>query len=365
MIRGSTGFGFAKDASMCFARWFGFAVVMVGIHTAAVLADTRLNGTGASLPAPLYQAWIADYKAAHPDVEIDYQAKGSGAGISAITDKTVDFAGSDAPLTDAELARAGGHIVEIPATAGGVAIAYNLPGFSGDLKLTGPVVADIFLGNITKWNDAKIAAVNPGAALPDLAIAPIVRGDKSGTTFVFTSYLATQSDDAKEVIGVDKTGNWPVGQRGEKSDGVTQLLLQVKGGVGYIELNYASKNHLPVALLQNKAGKFVAPTPDAVSAAATAAAVKLSGDQMTTSIWNQDGEKSYPISTFSYLIVYKDLAYVKDGAKAKAIVDFLGWVESDGQSKSAALDYAPLSDEVTTKVKRLIGSLTYSGGPVK
>jgi phosphate ABC transporter phosphate-binding protein len=338
---------------------------VLGLGVSAVFGETRINGTGATLPAPLYQQWMADYHTAHPDVEIDYQAKGSGAGISAITDKTVDFAGSDAPMSDAELKKAGGNIIEIPSTAGGVAIAFNLPGFNGELKLTGPIVADIFLGNITKWNDAKIAAVNPGASLPDLAIAPIVRGDKSGTTYVFTSYLATQNSDAKDVIGVDKTGNWPVGQRGEKSDGVTQLLQQVKGGIGYIELNYAAKNHLSVALLQNKAGKFVAPTPDAVSAAATAAAAKMEGDQLTANIWNQDGDKSYPISTFTYLIVYKDLAYVKDTAKAKAIVDFLTWAESDGQSKSAALDYAPLSDEVTTKVKKAIASLTYAGSPVK
>jgi phosphate ABC transporter phosphate-binding protein len=312
----------------------------------------------------LYKQWIADYKAGHPDVEIDYQAKGSGAGISGITDKTVDFAGSDAPMSAGELAKAGG-IIEIPSTAGGVAIAYNLPGFTGDLKLTGPIVAEIFLGNITKWNDAKIAAVNAGVNLPDVAIAPIVRGDKSGTTFVFTSYLATQSSDAKDVIGVDKSGNWPVGQKGEKSDGVTQLLQQTKGGIAYIEENYADKNHLSVALLQNKAGKFVLPTAEAVSAAASAAAAKMSGDQLVANIWDQEGEKSYPIATFTYLIVYKDLGYVKDAAKAKALVDFLTWATTEGQTKSAALDYAPVGDEVTAKVKAAIGSLTFSGNPVK
>ena len=215
--------------------------LMLIISTAFAQGQTRLNGTGATFPAPLYRQWITDYHIAHAEVEIDYQPKGSGAGVSAITDKTVDFAGSDAPLTDTELARADGNIVEIPATAGGVAIAYNLPGFTGDLKLTGPIVADIFLGNITAWNDPKIAAINPGTPLPAIPIAPVVRGDKSGTTFVFTSYLATQSADAKDVIGIDKSANWPVGQKGEKSDGVTQLLQQVKGSIGYIEENYADK----------------------------------------------------------------------------------------------------------------------------
>jgi phosphate ABC transporter phosphate-binding protein len=344
------------------------AAIALGLGSTVALGQTRLNGSGATFPAPLYKQWIADYHAAHPDVEIDYQAKGSGAGISAITDKTVDFAGSDAPMSAAEIAKAssgGTGIVEIPSTAGGVAIAYNLPGFSGDLKLTGPLVADIFLGNITAWNDPKIAAVNPGASLPAIPIAPIVRGDKSGTTFVFTSYLATQSSDAKDVIGVDKSGNWPVGQKGEKSDGVTHLLQQVKGGIGYIEENYADKNHLTVASLQNKAGKFVQPTADAVSAAASAAAASMNGDQLTSNIWNQDGDKSYPISTFTYLIVYKDLGYTKDPAKAKALVDFLTWATTEGQTKSAALDYAPVGDEVTAKVKTAIGSLTFSGSPVK
>jgi phosphate ABC transporter phosphate-binding protein len=343
------------------AKWIA---VVLGIGSSVAAAQTALNGAGATFPAPLYRQWISDFKTSHPDVEIDYQAKGSGAGISAIIDKTVEFAGSDAPMTAGEISKAG-NIVEIPATAGGVAIAYNLPGFTGDLKLTGPILADIFLGNITVWNDPKIAAVNPGVNLPVTAIAPIVRGDKSGTTFVFTSYLATQNTDAKDVIGVDKSGNWPVGQKGEKSDGVTQLLQQVKGGIGYIEANYATKNHLPVALLQNKAGKFVLPTPEAVSAAAASSVSHLAGDQLTCDIWNQDGEKSYPISTFSYLVVYKDLAYMKDPAKARTLVDFLNWTATQGQSKSAALDYAPVGDAVSAKVKTAIASLTFSGSAVK
>ncbi len=339
--------------------------LVAAISAGSASADTRLNGAGATFPAPIYKQWISDYHTAHAEVEIDYQAKGSGAGITGITDKTVDFAGSDAPMSAAELAKAGGDIVEIPSVAGGVAVAYNLPGFSGELKLTGPIVADIFLGNITKWNDAKILAANPGIDLPSTAIAPIVRGDKSGTTFVFTSYLATQSPDAKDVIGVDKSGNWPIGQKGEKSDGVTHLLQTVKGGIGYIEENYASKNKLPVALIQNKAGKFVGPTPEAVSAAAAAAAGRMDGDQLTADLWDQPGDGSYPISSFTYLIVHKDLAYVNDEAKAKAMVDFLTWASTEGQGKATAMDYAPVGDAVGVKVAKAISSLTYSGKPVK
>jgi phosphate transport system substrate-binding protein len=336
----------------------------IGFGSTVATAQTRLNGAGATFPAPLYKQWIADYHAGHPKVEIDYQAKGSGAGISGILDKTVDFAGSDAPMSAAELAKAG-DVVEIPATAGGVAIAYNLPGFKGDLKLTGPIIADIFMGNITAWNDAKIAAVNPGAVLPGTAISPIVRGDKSGTTFVFTSYLATQSSDAKDLIGVDKSANWPVGQKGEKSDGVTQLLQQTKGGIAYIEENYADKNQLAVAVVQNKAGKFVGPTAEGVSAAATAAAQQMHGDQLTANIWDQGGDKSYPISTFTYLIIYKDLAYMKDAARAAALVDFLNWAVTDGQSKSASLDYAPVGDAVAAKVQAEIAALRFAGKAVK
>jgi phosphate ABC transporter phosphate-binding protein len=342
------------------------AIVALTAGVGVANGQTKLAGTGATFPAPIYKEWIKEYQAAHPDVQLDYQPTGSGNGISAITDKTVDFAGSDAPLSAAELAKAGGDIVEFPSVAGSVAIAYNLPGFSGDLKLSGPVVADIFLGNIKKWNDPKIAALNAGANLPDTNIVPIVRGDKSGTTFVFTSYLATQSQDAKDVIGVDKAGNWPEGvQKGEKSDGVTQKLKTVQGGCGYIELNYAHKNNLAVALLQNKAGKFVKPDAANVSAAATSAAATLSGDQLATPLWDQGGDDAYPIASFTYLLVHKDLAYVKDQAKAKALVDFLTWATTAGQAKTVELDYAPVGEAVTAKVQAAIGSLTFNGQPVK
>jgi phosphate transport system substrate-binding protein len=341
------------------------AVFALSAAATASFGDVKLQGAGATFPAPIYKEWIKQYTAAHPDVQIDYQAKGSGAGITGITDKTVDFAGSDAPMSEAELTKAGGNVVEIPSVAGGVAVAYNLPGFSGELKLTGPVVADIFMGNISKWSDPKIAAVNAGATLPDMPITVIVRGDKSGTTFVFTSYLATQSSDAKDVIGVDKTGNWPKAQRGEKSDGVTQLLKETKGGIGYIEENYASKNKLSVALLKNKSGKFVAPTAENVSAAAASAVSQFSGDKLVANLWDQEGDNAYPIATFTYLIVYKDLAYLKDEAKAKALVDFIKWATTEGQAKVAELDYAPVGAPVTAKIQETIGSLMWSGNAMR
>jgi phosphate ABC transporter phosphate-binding protein len=344
----------------------GVAVAVLAVGATMVSAETKLQGKGATFPAPVYKEWIKEYQKSHSDVQIDYQAAGSGAGITGITDRTVDFAGSDAPMNKDELAKAtaNGEVVQFPSIAGGVAIAYNIPGFSGDLKLSGPVVADIYLGTITKWNDPRIASENPGASLPDQAIVPIARGDKSGTTFVFTSYLATQSPDSKDVIGVGKSGNWPVGQKGEKSDGVTSLIKDTKGAIGYIEQNYAAKNHLQTASLKNKAGKYVKPTTEAVSSAAAAAASKMTAG-LTADIWNQDAAEAYPIASFSYVMIYKDLAYTKDEAKAKALVDFWKWALTDGQKMAGGLDYAPVGDEVSKKVGEALNSLTYSGKPVK
>ncbi|MBV8781228.1 MAG: phosphate ABC transporter substrate-binding protein PstS [Phycisphaerae bacterium] len=342
------------------------AVAVLGLSCAASFsfAQTKLNGAGATFPAPLYKAWIEAYQKNHPDVQIDYQAKGSGAGVTGITDKTVDFAGSDAPMTKKEIEKAGGEIVQFPSAAGAVVLAYNLPGFNGELKLSGPVVADIFQSKITKWNDPKIAELNSGASLPDLQITPVERGDKSGTTFVFTSYLSTQSDDFKNNIGHDKQVQWPEGHlKGEKNDGVTSKIKDNKGAIGYIELNYAMENSVPFATLQNKDGKFVKASPESVSAAGAAATA--SGSSVITNIWNQSGDNSYPISSFTYLIVYKDLAYVKDEAKAKTLVDFLKWATTGGQDETGPKGYAPLDSELQKKVGETISSLTFNGQPVK
>lgn len=342
------------------------AVAVLALSAGVSMAETKLQGAGATFPAPIYKEWIKEYQKSHADVQIDYQAKGSGAGITGITDKTVDFAGSDAPMNKEELAKAtaNGEVLQFPTIAGGVAIAYNIPGFEGDLKLTGPLVADIYLGTITNWSDPKIAAENPGAKLPSLAIVPVARGDKSGTTFVFTSYLATQSPDSKDVIGVGKSGNWPAGQKGEKSDGVTSLIKDTKGAIGYIEQNYAAKNKLAVASLKNKAGAYVKPTPAAVSAAAAAAVSQFKGG-LTADIWNQDGQDAYPIASFSYVMIYKDLAYTKDEAKAKALADFLKWATTEGQKQAADLDYAPMGEDVSKKVAEALSGLTFSGKAVK
>jgi len=329
------------------------------------MAETRLQGAGATFPNPIYQKWVTEYQKANPDVKIDYQSIGSGGGIKGITEHTVDFAGSDAPMNKKEITAAKDAVVHIPTVAGAVVAAYNLPGFTGDLKLTGPLLVDIFSGKITKWNDAKIAEVNAGATLPALDITVATRTDGSGTTFVFSSFLATQSEDFKGSIGASKQVKWPVGQGGKGNEGVTAIVQAVPGAVGYIEVNYALANKIPYALLQNKAGKFIKASPETVSAAG-AGAVDHMKESLSVSIWDQAGENAYPISAFTYIIVYKDLAYLKSPEKAKTLIAFLKWATTaEGQSLATSLDYAPLADGVKAKAAEAIDGLTYSGAPLK
>jgi phosphate transport system substrate-binding protein len=340
------------------------AIGVVALSCGAAMAETRLTGAGATFPNPIYQRWVTDYQKAHPDVQINYQSIGSGGGIKGITEKTIDFAGSDAPMSKKELAAAGGELVHIPTVAGAVVAAYNLPNAKGDLKLTGDVLADVYMGKITKWNDPKIKELNEGVELPDMTITPAWRTDGSGTTFVFTNYLATQSDEFKNSVGMGKQVQWKVGQGGKGNDGVTAVVQSTPGALGYIELTYAEQNHIPFALLKNKDGKFVKASAETVAAAGQSAVDKM-GKSLAVDIWNQPGENAYPISAFTYVIVYKDLGYLKDQAKAKALVDFLGWATTDAQSVAPEMGYAPLSKGVQEKVAGAIGSLTWDGQAVK
>ncbi|MGC4030531.1 MAG: phosphate ABC transporter substrate-binding protein PstS [Tepidisphaeraceae bacterium] len=324
---------------------------LMGVALTGTLAhaDVKLQGAGATFPNPLYQKWVTEFQAANPDVKIDYQSIGSGGGIKAITDKTVDFAGSDAPLTKKQMEALAGKAVHIPTTAGAVVLAYNLPGFSGDLKLTGEIVADIFSGKIKTWNDPRLAAINSG--LPATAITPAWRTDGSGTSFVFTSYLGTQSEDFKQTIGVGTQVKWPVGTGGKGNDGVAAAVRSTAGAVGYVELNYATANKIPFALLQNKAGKFIKASPETVSKAGEGAAAEMKPEKLAVGIWNQAGDEAYPISAFTYLIVYGDLSNIADTAKKDALVKFITWAVSPegGQKLSTSLDYAPLAPAVAEK----------------
>ena len=243
------------------------AVAALALTASVSFAETRLQGAGATFPNPLYQKWVSEYQKSHPDVKIDYQGIGSGGGIKGITEKTIDFAGSDAPLSKKEQEVMGGpdKIVQIPSTAGGVVPAYNLRGIDS-LKLSGEVIADIYLGKITKWNDPKIAELNGGVSLPDQVITPAYRTDGSGTNFVFTNYLATQSEEFKGSVGIGKQVKWPLGQGGKGNDGVAAIVQQTAGAIGYIEQAYADQNKISYAAVKNKAGKFVKASPAAVSA---------------------------------------------------------------------------------------------------
>lgn len=337
-------------------------ITSFALATAAALAafvapaHAQINGAGATFPAPLYQKWFQEYAQAG-GAAINYQAIGSGGGIKQITEKTVDFGASDAPLSDDEMTRAGNSLQHIPTVMGAVVVVYNVPGVK-TIKLTGETLASIYLGKIAKWNEAAIAADNKGVALPDLAIAVAHRSDGSGTTSVFTDYLAKVSADWKSGPGQGKSVNWPTGLGGKGNEGVTGVVKQTEGGIGYVELAYANQNKLSVAELKNKDGKWVTASLESVSAAA--AKVEIPADYRV-SITNAEGPEAYPIAAFTYLLVYKDQA---DVAKGEALLKFIWWAEHDGQKLAAALDYAPLPKALTKKVDATLRKLTVQGKAV-
>jgi phosphate transport system substrate-binding protein len=337
----------------------------LALGAGTALADVEIQAGGATFPNPIYQQWIKDFGQLHGDVKVAYASKGSGAGIGGLLDKTFDFCGSDAPMNEEELKKAhaaNGDVVEIPAVAGAVVLAYNLAGFVGDLNLSGPVIADIYLGKITKWDDPAIVALNPGATLPDADITTVHRSDGSGTNFVFTSYLCTQSDDFQTQVNFGKTVKWPSGQGGSGNAGVTQAVQNTTGAIGYIELNYALKNQIPFAVVQNDNGKLVKASPQSVSAAGEGA-IKDMDDQKTLAIrlWSREGDDVYPISSFTYLICYKNLSYLRDPAKARGIVDFFWYAIHDGQSKAVEMTYASLSPGVQQRAEQAISAVTFDG----
>lgn len=353
---------------MSVLRQVGAAGVVLAASSAfagGVYGDVRLQGGGATFPNPLYQKWVSEFQKAHPDVKIDYQSIGSGGGVKGFTEKTFDFAGSDAPMNKKEIEAAGGeaNIVEIPSTAGAVVPAYNIPG-NPELRFTGDLLAQIYMGKVTNWNDPAIAAVNPGAKLPDLAITPAYRTDGSGTNYVWTNYLATQSDAFKGSIGMGKQVKWPVGQGGKGNEGVTAVVQQTSGALGYIELNYALANHISFGDVKNKDGNFIKASAETVSAAGAGAVSHMNGTILAADIWNQPGANAYPIASFTYLIVYKDLDNVKNADQAKALGEYLRWAETDGQKFAPELDYAPLAKPVQEKVMAALNTLTYQGAPL-
>ncbi len=301
------------------------------------MSDTKINAAGATFPYPIYTKWFDDYKN-KTGVEINYQAVGSGAGIKQLKNNTVDFAGSDAPLKDKDMKDMPGEVIQFPSVGGAVVVAYNVKGAPENLKMTGPLVADIFMGKIKNWNDPAIAAANPGVKLPAVGINPAHRSDGSGTTNIFTTYLSQVSPEWKTKMGAGKTVDWPGGVGGKGNDGVTSAIRQGDGGIGYIELAYAMQNKINVAAIKNKAGNFVVPSAETTTNAIEGALPLVQAD-ITAPISNADGAQAYPIAALTYILVYKQ---GKSAEQTKATVDFLKWAMTDGQPEAAKLDYAPL-----------------------
>src|SRR5690242_4669633 len=323
--------------------------------------SVTLQGAGASFPSPLYQKWLSEYGKLHANVKIDYQSIGSGGGIKQLKEQTVDFGSSDAPMTDADLKSAPGEILHVPTVLGAVVITYNLAGMKQPLRFSSEVLADIFLGKIKKWNDPKIAADNSGVTLPASDITVVHRSDSSGTSAVFTDYLSKISAEWKEKVGSGVSPSWPIGIGGKGNEGVTGQVKNTPNTIGYVELAYAVKNNLPVAQVKNAGGSFIEPSIDAVTAAAAASAASMP-DDLRVSITNAAGAQAYPISSYTYILVYKDQ---KDAAKGKALVDFLWWGLHDGETFAKPLQYAPLPEDVVKRAEAKINSVTSGGKPLR
>jgi len=314
-----------------------------------------LNGAGATFPYPLYSKWIAEYNKLYPNVRINYQSIGSGGGIRQIIAGTVDFGATDAPMKDDEAKQAPGKLLHIPTTIGAVVVSYHLPDLKEALKLAPEVLAEIYLGKINRWSDPKISADNPGAKLPDQPISVVYRTDGSGTTAVYTDYLASVSSEWKDRVGAGKSVKWPAGLGAKGNEGVTGQLKTTPYTIGYIERAYATQNKLPMAELKNRAGKFIAPTTEAMSAAAEGVEMP---DTLHVSLVNAGAEAAYPIAGYTYLLVYAD---AKDSVKGGAIAKYLWWSLHDGQKFAQTLDYAPLPSKVVTQVEGRLKELS-SGG---
>jgi len=315
-------------------------------------ASTLVNGAGATFPYPLYSKWFSEYQKVDTDAQFNYQSIGSGGGIRQFSEKTVDFGASDAPMTDEQLKKAGAAVVHIPTVLGAVVVTYNLPEVGAGLKLTGDIVADMYLGKITKWDDARIKKLNPEKKLSG-DVMVVRRSDGSGTTYVFTDYLAKVSPEWKAKVGNGTAVNWPVGLGGKGNEGVAGSVKQTPGTVGYVELIYAKSNNLQYATLQNKAGQFVEPTLENVTSAADAALKTMPADYRV-SITDAPGKTAYPISAFTYLLVWKTMADANKGAK---IVKFLKWATKEGQGLAAGLHYAPLPKSLVKKIEATVGQI--------
>ncbi|MBI3929947.1 MAG: phosphate ABC transporter substrate-binding protein PstS [Armatimonadetes bacterium] len=334
-------------------------LLALAVAACARSGQVRLNGAGATFPYPLYSRWVEEYKAVAPDTRINYQSIGSGGGIRQLLEGTVDFGASDAPMNSDEFGKAPGPIVHIPTTLGAVVVVYNVPQVKEGLKLTPELLAGIFLGRVKTWNDPALVQANPGEKLPDLPIAVVHRSDGSGTTAVFTEYLAAVSPDWKAKVGVGKSVEWPLGLGGKGNEGVTGQVKTTPGALGYTELAYARQTQLAVAQLRNRAGRFVTPAIESISAAA--AGVKDIPEDLRVSIVDAPGDGAYPISAFTYILAYEEQP---DPARGAALAKFLWWAVHEGQRFGPDLDYAPLPPEIVKRTEARLRLLKSAGKPL-
>ncbi len=341
--------------------WFAAvcAVLVIGMSGARA-ENVELHGAGATFPAPLYSKWVAEFNKANATIKVDYQAIGSGGGIKGITDRTVQFAGSDAPMTDEQLKAAPAKILHLPTVAGPVVLIYKLEGVQ-NLTLNGDVLSAIYMGKITKWNDPKLVALNSGVNLPDKDIVVVHRSDGSGTSWIFTNYLSKVNADWKKTVGNATSVKWPTGLGGKGNDGVAQAVQTADGGIGYVELAFAENSKIPYATQINKAGKPVRASIDGVNEAAKS--VIEIPDDMRVSITDAPGDASYPICGFTYLLVYEDLSYLKNKDQATALVSYITWGEHAGQ-ELAAPNFARLAPELTKKVEEKLKTIVFDGQPL-
>jgi phosphate transport system substrate-binding protein len=310
------------------------------------LAQTTLNGAGATFPYPMYSKWFSDYHKLHPDVQINYQSIGSGGGIRQVLAGTVDFGASDGPMSDEQLSQSKVKILHVPTVLGAVVPAYNIPGVNAEIKFSPEALSGIFLGKVTSWNDSALTSANPGVNLPNQPIILIHRSDGSGTTYIWTDYLSKISSEWQSQVGKGTSVKWPVGLGGKGNEGVAGLIRQMPGAIGYIELIYAVQNKIPYGVVKNASGNFVKASLESVTAAA--GSVKNMPADFRVSITNAPGKDAYPISSFTWLLIPTQ---AKEAAKGKILADFLSWMVDDGQKETAELTYAPLPGNVAAKVK--------------
>jgi phosphate transport system substrate-binding protein len=327
------------------------AIALIGGEP--VRAQMLINGAGATFPYPIYSKWFDQYVNVDPSVRFNYQSIGSGGGIKALRDNTVNFGASDAPLSDAQLQAMPAPVLHFPTVMGAVVLAYNLPGVKSQIKLTGPVIADIYLGKVLKWSDPEITALNPGVTLPDDPIVTAHRSDGSGTTYIFSDYLNKVSPDWHTKVGKGTSLKWPVGLGGKGNEGVTGVVQQTPASIGYVELIYALTNHIPYALVKNHDGNWINASLEGVTAAAAATAANMP-DDFRVSITDAPGAQAYPISSFTYLLVYRNQT---DKTKGDAIVKFLRWALSTGQNYTGALNYASLPRAVVAREEKQVDAI--------